>query len=461
MGFKYGQSFWDHACDLCDDWQISAVDKLTHSRGGIVWAKVGEGKTRVGLFIFASLQNIYGWSLPSICLVVCRRRAFYDMRSEISLCFPTASIYEDETPVHPPSSNPVFLLVSHAELAKRQDDLCQNELIRFVIFDELWFYANNESKRSRAAYRISASRKAVGLSGTVMKARDLCEVYCQAMAVHKHRYAAPTLSKFQTEYLSGIMVKKRDETEFPLSYPKKGAYGKIMRSLEEVTYVRFPKGRRKITEQFHDIEPTREQLKHFHDLKEYYEVELEDRIIEYDNALQISIKTQQIANGWIKTDMGKYLPVASNKASKLQDELEDILAAGSICVVWCAFRHDVEMLADRLPFTSLQMLGGKDFDIDRWNFGDIRLCLATEASGSSVNYFSNTPYAIYYSANHKWLDMQQSRGRHDRKSSRHNECFYKYLQVQKSLDAHIYRVAMESGDCEARLIAATNQWLKS
>lgn len=461
MGFKYGQIFWDHACDLCDDWQISAIDKITHSRGGIVWAKVGEGKTRVGLFIFASLQNIYGWSLPSICLVVCRRRAFYDMRSEISLCFPTASIYEDQTPVHPPSSSPVFLLVSHAELAKREDDLRFNANIRFIIFDELWLYANNKSKRAQSAYRISASRKAIGLSGTVMKARDLCEVYCQAMVVHKHRYAAPTLTKFHTEYLNGLTVEKKDGTSFPVSSPKKGAYKKVMQSLDEVSYVRFPKGRRKITEQYHDIEPTREQLKHFRDLKEFYEVDLgEDGIVEYDNALQISIKTQQIANGWLKTDGRKIVAISSNKSEKLRDELDDIFASGERCVVWCAFRYDVEMLADRLPFASLQMLGGKDFDIERWNFGDIRLCLATEASESSVNYFAQVPYAIYFSGNPKWLDMQQSRGRHDRKSSRHDTCYYKYLQVTKSLDAHVYQMAMESGAHESRLIAATNQWLK-
>jgi hypothetical protein len=109
------------------------------------------------------------------------------------------------------------------------------------------------------------------------------------------------------------------------------------------------------------------------------------------------------------------------------------------------------------------MLGGQDFDLERWRSGSVSVCLATEASGSSVNHFDQTAYAIYFSANYKWLDMQQSRGRTDRKSSRHSDVFYKYLQVEGSMDSHVYRSALASGEREARLImqSGLKDWLKT
>lgn len=455
--------------DMLAPLQARAVDKLTTSRGGLVWWKVGEGKSRIGLFTFAALQNIYEWNLPSICLIVCRRRAFYDWRSEIQQCFPLASVYENSVPAHPPASQPVFLLVSHGMLweARRYkgriihntefEAVCRNQMIRFVILDETWLYASDKSVRFRAAYFLTNSRKSVGLSGTIMKARDTSEIYNQAAVVHKQRYLAPSLTKFRSEYQRCIF---QEGNPIPRITPRRGAYRKIMRALEEVTDVNFPKGKRVIHEQFHNIPATKKQLEYFHELKETYSIdELE---LEYNHAIVISIKAQQIANGWIKGKDGAVHSISSNKPEKLEDELSDIIVSGQKAVVWCAFRYDVEMLADYLKVASLQMLGGQDFDVDRWNNSDIRVCLATEASGSSINYFAHTPYAIYYSANYKWLDMQQSRGRTDRTSSRHTDCFYKYLQVDGSLDAHVFRTAMVSGAAERKLIVQSeiSQWAK-
>lgn len=454
-GFRY-PLLAQHIKMMCMQRQVAAVNRLYLSRGGLVWWKVGEGKTRIALFLFATLQNAYEWSLPSICLVVCRRRAFFDWSEEIRRCFPESQIYSDHAPVHPLGRSPVFLLVSHAEIGKRFEQLNANGRIRFVVLDEGWLYANHQAARSKAAKRLTASRKSVVLSGTIMKARNTDEIYNQAQVVHKHRYLAPSLTKFRTMHQTRIMINDK----FPKTYAKKGAYKKIMRDLREVADVHFPKGDRLIHEQFHNVEATKKQQEYFRELKECYSID--ELGLEYDRAITISVKAQQIANGWIKNREGDYLSVPSNKPGKLEDELTDIIASGSSCVIWCAFRHDVKVLSDFLPFASLQMLGGEDFDMERWSAGDISVCLATEASGSSVNYFSQTPYAIYYSANYKWLDMQQSRGRTDRgKASKHSACFYKYLQVDGSLDAHVYRTALESGTAERKLITAgVQQWLK-
>lgn len=439
-----------------NDRQAQAVGKMVHNRGGLVWWRVGEGKTRIALYTFACLQNIYRWSLPSICLVICRRRAFYDWTEEIRRLWPDASVYPDQVPVYPPGGAPVFLLVSHAEVSKRLEALSDNKLIRFVVLDELWLYANHKSTRSKGVYKLTVGRKAVGLSGTVMKARDTTEVFCQAKAVQKHRWLASTLTKFKEEFQTTDPWALNKEWGKTITKP--GAYPEIMRRLNTAVDVYFPKSTRLIHEQYHTIPATPQQLKHFRDLKdEYYLPEFD---MEFDHAITTSIKAQQISNGWLKVDDDDYRRIPSNKPGKLEDELSDILKSGARAVVWCAFRYDVKMLAKLLPFASMQMLGGSDFDVDRWHNDSVRLCLATEASGSSVNYFQDTPYALYFSSNAKWLDMQQSRGRTDRKSSRHKSCFYKYLQVAGSLDSHIFNCAMASGRAERKLLTAgVKNWL--
>lgn len=451
--------------------QARAVSRLARSRGGIVWWKVGEGKTRIALFLFASLQNAYNWALPSVCLIVCRRGAFHDWRTEIERCFRGSPIYENDIPVHPVGARPSFLLVSHGDMARTRRikgkavanekfaRLQENEAIRFVVLDELWLYANNKSERSKSACLLTKSRKSVGLSGTVMKARDTSEVYCQAMAVQKHKYLAPSLTRFRTMHQKCITIGSAGG--FPRKYPKPGAYVKIMRDISEAADIHFPKGERLISDQFHTVEATPQQEKYFRELKSYYSID--DLGLEYDHAIVISIKAQQIADGWIEAEEGQRITVPTNKVEKLSDELSDIVAAREKVVVWCAFRYDVEYLARRLDFATVQMVGGKVFDLARWRRADIHVCLATEDSGSSVNHFADTPYAIYYSANYKWLSMQQSRGRTDRgRASGHSTCFYKYLQVAGSMDGHVYRTALAAGRDERKLITSSVQsWLKS
>lgn len=440
--------------------QSKAVSKLTRSRGGIVWWKVGEGKTRIALFLFAALQNAYRWTLPSVCLVVCRRSAFLDWSDEIRRCFYQPSIYVDSVPVLPLGRKPIFLLVSAGQMKKDKQGrfaaLQDNPMIRFVVLDELWLYANHKSMRSKCARSLTKGRMSVGLSGTIMKARDTAEVWCQARAVQKHGWLAPSLTAFRSMHQGCIQLTGE---KFPRVYPKKGSYRRIMSDVAGVADIHFPEGDRLITEQFHNIEPTAKQLQYFHELREFYSID--ELALEYDHAIVISVKAQQIADGWIKTEDGEFISIQTNKIEKLSDEISDILAAGERVVVWCAFRHSVKMLARKLPFASVQMLAGHPFDVAAWRRGDTRVCIATEASGSSVNHFTDTPYAIYYSANYKWLDMQQSRGRTDRgRASRHRECFYKYLQVAGSMDAHVYRTALASGRDERKLITSGVQaWL--
>lgn len=425
--------------------QEAAVSHFTESGGGMCWWKVGEGKTRIAIFWYLAMMQKMNWLTGGLCLVVCRRKAFRDWYDEIKLCLPNSMVFEEDAPFQLPRGKQCFMLVSEGKIAALQTSIFRHN-IHAIVEDEGWLFANHKSKKSRAIQALGRMRPSLLLSGTLMKARDSLELYSQAMAVNKHKHCSQSPTKFRTEF----QICQRF-TGFPSYHPKPGAYAKILHRFRKVSHIHFPSGRRQIN-QFHNVTATLQQEKLFEELREFYSATGDTFELEYDNTLAIIAKAQQISSGFIKDKEGKIHTIASNKPEKLRDELESIVYGGEKCVVWCAFRHDLKLLADFLPFATVQMCGGEEFDLDRWKHPDTTVCLATEASGSSVNYFAQVRTAIYYSANFKWKDMQQSRGRTDRKSSSHTDCYYKYLQVDGSLDSHVYQTALDSGESESSLV---------
>jgi hypothetical protein len=97
-----------------------------------------------------------------------------------------------------------------------------------------------------------------------------------------------------------------------------------------------------------------------------------------------------------------------------------------------------------------------------WKDKDCRICLATEASGSSVNHFAQVPYAIYFSQDTKWHSLQQSAGRHTRRSSQHTVAYNIFLHTEKFLDAQVYYTVRTSQQSERSFIRQMDvmAWLK-
>lgn len=438
--------------------QQVAHDNLVKSRGGLLFWKVGTGKTRVGLEVFATLQKVYKWSNPCICLFVCKPKCFHDIRKEIIKigfeCIVLENDYEvPEAVWKNMHTRPTILLVSHAMLSKRLEYLDSNRFIRMVLLDDGYLFKNPRSEKSKAAQRLSVSRRSVLMSGSVMTQRDLTDIYGQAQAVNQHRRIAPNLTKFRSEYFNHMRVGNPDKKQWPMMSPKKGSYERIVKALGDCTNFYFPKNEeRKIHHQIVEVPATSEQTAMFEELREWYSIDQLN--VELDFVLQVSLRVQQVSNGWVQGEHGEPRVVSNYKVGRTIELVEDILATGERCVIYCAFRHDVKMLVDALPFATLQMLGGQQFDVAAWETGRYPVVVATEASAVGFNHFEQVPYAIYFSMDWPWLYLQQSRGRHDRRASLHREVFYYYMQTQGGLDAKIYDVASSSGEKESTLIRA-------
>ncbi len=451
-----------HTEELFYPEQQRVLKKIERARGGLVFWKVGTGKTRIGLEAFATLQKVYKWPNPCIVLVVCKPKCFYDWRQEtIKLGLDWVVLENDYCPLPDEvlinmQAKPTMLLVSHAMLAKMAEHLNRNPNIRCVIIDDGYLFKNPRAEKTKAANKLTLSRKGILLSGSVMTQRDITDIYGQAFAVNQHRRIAPNLTKFRTNYLHCNM-----DSGYPIYSPRKGSYANIINALGDAADFYFPpNAERKIHHQIITIPATDKQRKIFYDLKQWYEAM--DYNLELENGLQVALHIQRAANGWILDDNGCFHLISNNKIQRTVELVDEIIAGGESCVIWCAFTRDVDLLAHEMPFATLQMSSRHPFDLDAWKAGKTKVCIATEASGVGVNHFEQTPYAIYFSMDWKWLDLQQSRGRTDRKSSKHLECFYYYLQTQGSLDRRIYNVATDSGNRELTLVKQGEiaNWLK-
>lgn len=430
--------------------QQAAASKLAHTGGGLVLWSPGTGKTRIALMAFAMMQNLNEWVSPSVLLVVCRRKAFDDWEDECQKILPNCRVFRDFVPdATQCHDSPAVSLISEGMLCKLQTSLA----IRVVVYDESWLYANYQSKRSKIAAQIAKHRIGIALSGTVMKAKNLLEVYSQLKVTNKASLTgADSASAFRSMYQICD-----NGSGFPIWKAKPGAYKLLMERIAPVTSVNFPASPRASVTTFHRIDATPAQREAFKELKDWYSLDQHD--IELDSVMGMMHKIQQISNGWISTPNG-IKKIASNKPAKLIEELESITAnPDTKVVVWCAYRHDVAMLQKLLTaFNPVTFIGGQEFELEAWRTDPrVRVCIATEASGSSVNHFAQVQHAIYFSCNFKWIDMQQSRKRTDRHNSKHTHCHYKYLQVAGSLDAHITAAALTSGVEESRLIEEAQQ----
>lgn len=450
--------------------QKRAIAKLRENGRGICWWKLGEGKTRIALGWFADLQmqrlsstSPFRNGQASILLFVTRPIAFNSVKSEILAISKDWHVVEFKKGKRQFSyAKPTVLLISHAGLCNH------SELARMPIdcicFDEIHYFSNPKSKRSRAA-KVLAERfafRVCGLGGSLMPAQDNTTIWGQTNVIGLQQILARNITEYRKHYQRSSLIDfgSRSVTQFR---NRDGSYSQIMEKLSSWVDFHMPTRGRKRVEQIIRCELTAEQKRYIRQLKREYYLKLEeaDFELDMDSAMGIVCAVSRLANGYLYNTQKQVVDINSRKLEMLLSRIEDIVQVEqSKVVVWCHFRSDLEFLSRKIPFANLQMSGGKRFNQTAWQTGNYPVVLATEAIGSSFNDFAQVPYAIYFSMSYKWLDLDQSMGRTDRKSSTHSQCHYDFLLSQGTFDETIYETARKSGQDEQSLIrTGVKKWL--
>ncbi len=455
--------------------QRRAAKKMVRLNGGPIWWRVGAGKTRIALKFFATIAKQFKFK-PTF-IVVCRREAFYDWQQEVKKCgldWDTRIIdSESDLLANVFAKKTMMYLISHGMLGKLRLPLQSHaQMFHAIAYDEGFLYKNPTTEHCFAANRLSeAINRAIILSGSIMTARDHTDIFGQLYAINQHQTLAPNLTAFRSRFMHKFAIDPNAGNQRARWVNAKGSGKRIAEIIESRASIYFPDKRdREIREATIKIPSSRDQRRAFDELREFFEITADGRRLELKNAPSVIIKTQQVSDGFIQMEKDKP-PVAikSRKMAYLIEKVAELIACGERVVIWCAFIHTVDLILQSLqknmPTVQVFAMSGKHkIDAAAWHKkGQVAVC--TEASGSSVNHFSNCPYAIYYSMDVHWLHLQQSRGRNDRSDSRHKVCYYYYLQTEGSMDSFVYRTAMNSGKKEREFIneatrKEVERWLK-
>ena len=441
--------------------QAEGLTMLTRERGGILWMRVGEGKTRPALLAANEIRGD-----KPVILYVTRRIAFIDVQNEIATLQIQILLIEIENLILHPSKLPTVVLMSAGMWNSPVQystvcELCDRDLIGCMVLDEGWLYKNPQTIMHKRAAKVGAVVPTILLSGSVMPKKDITDIYGQVAVIGRGSVLGGTFTKFRSLYQMGV------KGNFHAWYPKPKAKEQIIEKIQRFCYIHFPNDRdRKIRNEIKKVAPTEQQLDYFQQLKETAGIEGK---FDLKNMAAVVIKCQQIANGWLQLPNGEVEIFPSNKVQACVEYIETLLKEESRVVVWCAFRFDIEVLkvaldahfGNEVAIATLQ--GGDSFDIDLWKSGCKKVvALATEASGSAFNMFGQVPYGIYFSQDWKWRSLEQSQGRHTRKDSAHEVAHFTFFHTENSMDSRIYYTVRSSQNSEATFIRKLDvaQWLK-
>lgn len=405
--------------DQLTEEQLRAATKLANGENAIVWWKIGEGKTRIAL---AWMHLILDNPKP---LIVCSPQAFRQWKDEAKLL----------------GLNLKLRFISSGILSRRDFSILDFANTNCVVVDELWMYKNpmsgpRGSNRAKHIKQITNRMPSIGLSGSLMTAGNIEDLYGQAKAMNLDKKLATSLTGFRTTF----MLSMNNWAGFIQRYPKKGAVEAIQRRLYENIDIYFPKEVREIRDIEVNVEPTIEQLAVKKELKKTYAYQKDNVELELKSAITLLIKLQQVSDGFIRDSKRNCLPIKSNKMSRLIELCTELLDSGERILVWVSFRQTAYMLSRALPCKTTILSGDGKFDVFGWRNEKVRATIATVGSGSSLNDFANIRYSLFYSTSFSNINLQQAKGRTNRKSSLQNCSYYYFLATDKFPDRHIYEM---------------------
>lgn len=427
--------------------QTEAVKHLAKTTRGIVWWKIGEGKSRIALAW--SLEMTKGQSCP---LIICSPQAFRQWQDEI-----LAVGLEDDL-------KPVFFsagLLSHRNAFDALNWLLSAGTgINCLVIDELWMFKNPKAKRTRVIHQVSRQFPSLGLSGSMITARNIEDLYGQAFAMGLDGKIANNLTDFRKRFC----IEVQNYAGFIERYPKKTAVAEIQKKLKDNVHIYFPKENKEIRDITVNIDPTKEQLAIKDELVKEFYIEYEKTFtLEVKTAASLLTKLQEVSDGFLYDAKGDHLSIPSNKLHRLVHYCSECVNAGERVLVWFAYRQSIEEALKISDYKTVILRSGEQFDVRTWKQPEPVVCYATIGSGSSLNDFANVRYAVIYSANYSNRSLQQARGRTNRRSTLHSCCYYYYYQTIGFPDAKVYDTLTASQNTEQAVINISkriiDEWL--
>ncbi len=209
------------------------------------------------------------------------------------------------------------------------------------------------------------------------------------------------------------------------------------------------------------VELTPELRKHYKSMAEDLLVELgDDMQLLTPNLMTQLLKFQQICSGFIIDKESVIHPLGESPKLTLVREILNEEIPNKKAIIWCAFRHEVNILLrefkDRNP---VAVVGGQK-PAERWEINErfqkddnCQLLIGIAKSGGTGINLTAADTAIYFSNTWSPDDRWQSEGRNHRSGSEiHKSITYIDCPCERTIEERIIQVLSNKGEMKGRVV---------
>lgn len=261
-----------------------------------------------------------------------------------------------------------------------------------IVIDELSSFKNASSARFKALRKvIRYVPRVIGLTGTPTP-NGLIDLWPQIYLLDQGKRLGRTLSSFRQTYFkpgrsNGYMIYEY----IPIPDAEDLIFerlGDLCMSMKKKEYLSLPE--RLYVD--HVIELPREAVDYYKTIEKKSILELSASTVVANNAASLTSKLQQIAQGGIYVEEGRYVEIHNAKLEALVDLIEQ--ANGQSVLVFYAFRFDREKILKEIP-EAREMKTRED--LEDWNAGRVSVMIAHPASiGHGLNLQQGGHIIVWY-----------------------------------------------------------------
>lgn len=173
------------------------------------------------------------------------------------------------------------------------------------------------------------------------------------------------------------------------------------------------------------------------------------------NAISLSGKMLQLANGAVYTDDDKYIVIHNKKLEALQDIVE---STESNVMVFYNFKHDLQRLMEYFKeYKPKELKSTKS--IEDWNNGKTRLVFAHPASmGHGLNLQMGGSVIVWFSLTYDLELYQQANARLYRQGQ-HDSVVIHHLVAENTFDEKVYNILNHKGATQNNLMLTLQQFV--
>jgi len=329
-----------------------------------------------------------------------------------------------------------------------------------LVVDELSSFKSCQAKRFRSLMKVRPSVKRItGLTGTP-SSNGLMDLWAEFRLLDMGK----RLGRFITHFRSDYFVPDKRNQQIVFSYkPKPGAEDAIYRLVSDITISMKSTDYLKMPECVINEVPVRlseKEMECYQTLKDDLILSLDGQDIDAANAVGLSNKLTQMANGAVYGEDSKVIAIHERKLDALEDLIEAANGKPVLVAYW--FKHDLSRIEERLqkrhiPFSKLDTADS----IKRWNNGELPVALVHPASaGHGLNLQSGGSTLIWFGLTWSLELYQQTNARLWRQGQEADTVVIHHLIAKETIDERIMVALKKKDKTQSALIDAVKADLK-